>query len=60
MHIAYSAINPAQPDLPQQKQPDTENERLLRYQGYKYACDKYSHEIAAIQQYLPGWMPKFR
>ena len=32
----------------------------LRYRGYKAACQKYEQEIAAIQQYLPGWQPAFK
>jgi len=55
MYIAYSAINPSQ-----QQDPSAEpnNERMLRYQAYQAACSKYSQQIAAIQKYLPGWLPK--
>ena len=58
MYIAYSAISDAA--TAQATLPDAENERLLRYQAYRYTCDKYSKEIAAIQKYIPGWLPKFR
>jgi hypothetical protein len=62
MHLAYSAIsttntNPQQNNM-QQHEP--ENETLLRYKAYQVTCDKFSHEIVAIQKYLPGWVPKFR
>jgi hypothetical protein len=61
MHLAYSAIgtinNPQQSGT-QQHEP--ENEALLRYNAYKTTCDKFSREIAAIQKYIPGWVPKFR
>ena len=63
MHLAYSAIS----TLTTNQYPSTglsqqqpKNEMLLRYQAYQTACNKYSHEIAAIQKYMPGWMPKFR
>jgi hypothetical protein len=63
MHLAYSAISTINTNAQlsnhlQQDQPD--NELMLRYQAYQTACNKYSREIAAIQQYLPGWAPKFR
>jgi len=60
MHIAYSAIS-ALPHSPQGKQepPEPGSELMLRYQAHVAACDKYSHEIAAIKQWLPGWEPKF-
>ena len=62
MHLAYSAINTnrdsRQQPIAEQRQPD--NDLLLRYQAYRTVCNKYSREIAAIQKYLPGWVPKFR
>jgi len=58
MHIAYSALNNNHQQQNQTSQP--ENELQLRYRAYQTACSKYSSEIAAIQKYLPGWMPKFR
>jgi hypothetical protein len=30
-----------------------------RLESYHATCQKYSKEIAAIQKYLPGWMPMF-
>jgi hypothetical protein len=58
MYIAYSAIDPFQKQ--QISSAEQDNERLLRYQAYQEACNKYRQEIAAIQKYLPGWLPKFR
>ena len=59
MYVAYSAINQLQ-NLPQGKQQaEPQNELQLRYRAYQEACNKYGHEIAAIQKYLPGWEPKF-
>ena len=60
MHLAYSALQP-QPDAPEPRQATKESSRKsrLRYRGYMAACKKYEHEIAAIQQYLPGWQPAF-
>ena len=64
MYIAYSALQQTPTtnhtdDLtarPHSEMP----EPLLRYQAYQAACKKLSHEIAAIQKYIPGWMPAFR
>ncbi len=62
MHLAYSAISTnasnQQQSIAEERQPD--NELMLRYQAYQIACDKYRREIAAIQKYIPGWVPKFR
>ncbi|HEY5325834.1 MAG TPA: hypothetical protein VIJ27_02445 [Mucilaginibacter sp.] len=63
MHLVYSAINTTNNSLPQppglnNQQPY--NELLLRYQAYQTTCNKYCSEIAAIQEYIPGWMPEFR
>ncbi|MDB5131736.1 MAG: hypothetical protein JWR02_1485 [Mucilaginibacter sp.] len=61
MYLAYSAINASstQPQTGEQHE-QINSEIALRYQAYQNVCNKYSHEIAAIQKYLPGWMPKFR
>jgi hypothetical protein len=58
MYIAYSALNQHNTQQNLSNQPQTELQQ--RYEAYQAACNKYSHEIAAIQKYLPGWMPKFR
>jgi hypothetical protein len=60
MHIAYSALQ--QPTAADQYNdiPQPDQEPLLRYRAYQAACTKYSKEIAAIQKYIPGWMPAFR
>jgi hypothetical protein len=60
MYIAYSALQAAsQHDVPNQAEPQN-NELLIRYQAYQNVCQKYHLEIAAIQQYLPGWTPAFK
>jgi hypothetical protein len=59
MYIAYSALNQHNNQLQNQSnQPQTELQQ--RYEAYQITCNKYSREIAAIQKYMPGWMPKFR
>jgi hypothetical protein len=60
MHLVYSAINNNDDSRQRNNQSETDNEMLLRYRAYQTACDKYRHEIASIQKYLPGWMPEFR
>jgi hypothetical protein len=62
MHIAYSALQPDNyQDMQQQTASNSpavpDNESLLRYRAYQTTCSKYRREIAAIQQYLPGWAP---
>jgi hypothetical protein len=57
MHLAYSAIKNTdqQPIQPDQIEPES----VLRFEAYLTVCEKYSREIAAIRQYLPGWQPPF-
>jgi len=57
MYLAYSAIRTNNQGNQHEK---TENERLLRYLAYQTTCNKYRHEIAAIQKFLPGWVPEFK
>lgn len=55
MYIAHSALR-------QNKQEKTNfSEAVLqqRIAAYRLTCQKYKQEIAAIQKYLPGWMPAF-
>ncbi|MES2107903.1 MAG: hypothetical protein V4577_04100 [Bacteroidota bacterium] len=54
MHLAYSAISQTNNN---RHQMQTDNEQLLRYKAYQQTCEKYRHEIAAIQKYMPGWLP---
>jgi hypothetical protein len=55
MHIVYSALSTLQ-----QKPANKHHKQLRqRLQAYHSTCDKYSREIAAIQKYLPGWVPPF-
>jgi len=60
MHLAYSAINQTNSSPQGGELSPTENERLLRYHAYQQTCEKYRHQIAAIQKYMPGWLPKFQ
>jgi hypothetical protein len=56
MHIAYSALRTKPKNgraLPVSK------DLTERLNAYENACDKYRAEIAAIQKYMPGWMPPF-
>ncbi|WP_158557180.1 hypothetical protein [Mucilaginibacter conchicola] len=57
MHIAYSALRTR--TINNQTQ-FADKQLQQRYEGYQTACNKYRHEIAAIQKYLPGWTPRFR
>lgn len=62
MYIAFSALQ----QLPQERSNQNnlnilnEHEALQRFEGYRMACEKHSNEIAAIQKYIPGWMPAFK
>jgi hypothetical protein len=61
MHLAYSAISTITNQQPIGIQLNgPENEIQLRYNAYQATCNKFSSEIAAIQKYIPGWVPKFR
>jgi hypothetical protein len=57
MHIAYSAIRGVNSQIII-KQPVAANpQHALRLKAYQETCQKFNKEIAAIQQYLPGWAP---
>ena len=60
MYLAYSAMS-AINNQPQSMEAEEHinHEIALRYKAYQATCNKFSREIAAIQQYMPGWMPKF-
>lgn len=63
MHIAYLSVDTIDPNLislTDELDKQTHNEAQLRYLAYQRVCSKYSDEIASIQKYIPGWMPKFR
>ena len=60
MYIAYSALQAASQHEATNQTESQNNEVLLRYQAYQSTCQKYHHEITAIQQYLPGWKPAFK
>jgi len=63
MYIAYSALQNPLPGGQQQtdhaQAETTGTEIQLRYQAYQTICSKYRREIAAIQQHIPGWQPRF-
>ena len=55
MYIAYSALRATK-----NGNRDTIDPQLVqRYQAYRATCRKYQHQIAAIQKYMPGWIPPF-
>jgi hypothetical protein len=58
MYIAYSALQAASQQGAPNLTESQSTELFLRHQAYQATCSKYYHEIAAIQQYLPGWTPK--
>ena len=60
MHLAYSTLNHIAEDRQQIQHHQSDNELVLRYLAHEKTCNKYRNEIAAIQKYLPGWLPKFR
>ena len=57
VHSALTTTAKTQTNAAQQHQ--TDHELTIRYQAYQTTCDKFSREIAAIQKYIPGWIPKF-
>lgn len=57
MHIAYSAIQNSAPQQP--TQPAVKQQQNIRLRAYQATCSKYSKEIAAIQKYIPGWLPAY-
>ncbi len=54
MQLVYSALKPSET-----VSTKTENPVKIKYQAYETICQKYSHEIAAIQKYFPNWKPAF-
>jgi len=56
MHLAYSALNTTSQASTNKALNNTLTER---YHAYQAVCEKYKHEIASIQKYLPGWVPAF-
>ncbi|RVT99794.1 hypothetical protein EOD41_15235 [Mucilaginibacter limnophilus] len=63
MYIAYSALCEAelQPKVKDiyNKPNQCSQADDAKLEGYLAACAKYRHEIAAIQQHFPGWLPEF-
>jgi len=60
MYIAYSALQISTQQTETNNHETSNHELLLRYHAYQTTCNKYSHEIAAIQKYIPNWQPSFR
>jgi hypothetical protein len=56
MHLAHSALRT---NSQNGKTELNDKELQQRLDAYNTACQKYRTEIAAIQKYLPGWMPGF-
>ena len=56
MHIAYSALK-NKPRRVAQIKAAIPGQRRLRFKAYQATCIKYRKEIAAIQKYMPGWLP---
>ena len=60
MYLAYSAINNNDNTIFGDSGKDgAETELSIRYRAYQNTCEKFRKEIAAIQNYLPGWTPEF-
>ncbi|GGH03527.1 hypothetical protein [Mucilaginibacter phyllosphaerae] len=57
MHLAHSALRTKQKNGKSQL---ANKELDERYRAYLTACNKYQAEIAAIQKYMPGWLPPFK
>ncbi|MDB4926793.1 hypothetical protein [Mucilaginibacter sp.] len=55
MHIAYSALQNTTRPIAADK--ITEEQLIIRFKAYQATCNKYTKEIAAIQKYIPGWLP---
>jgi hypothetical protein len=58
MYIAYSAIKDATTPIPVNQTTDN-YQYSLRLEAYQATCDKFCKEIAAIQKYIPGWVPAY-
>jgi len=55
MYLAHSALRARAEE--NHIDPSSQTELQLRCQAYQTACSKYSHYIAEIQKYFPGWQP---
>jgi hypothetical protein len=56
MHIAYSALQNTTLQQMADNAPAI-RQHSIRLEAYQATCSKYRKEIAAIQKYLPGWVP---
>jgi len=61
MHLIHSTLNTTATKTHQQNYllDETSNniETRIRFLAYQTTCNKYRSEIAAIQRYIPGWIP---
>lgn len=53
MHLVYNAIKTRS----NQKKKNSESQK--KYDAYVAVCNKYKHDIVAIQKYIPDWQPLF-
>ena len=53
MHVVYNAIKKRTTG------DEKDNGVQKKYEAYLSVCNKYKHEIVAIQKYMPGWRPAF-
>ncbi|MBE9584319.1 hypothetical protein IM792_07660 [Mucilaginibacter sp. JRF] len=62
MYIAYLSpeLLPVKANQQNHMPADADEQTFhnARMEGYTAACARLSKEIAAIQQYLPGWLPE--
>ncbi|MCD8740345.1 hypothetical protein LT679_06990 [Mucilaginibacter roseus] len=62
MYIAYLSPDFISTQACTEQQPEITTEDFAIYNeridGYSAACARLSREIAAIQRYLPGWLPE--
>ncbi|MEO7216258.1 hypothetical protein [Mucilaginibacter sp.] len=56
MYLVHSALRTT---IKNGKAELKNKELQQRLEAYQTVCNKHREEIAAIQRYLPGWMPTF-
>ncbi len=57
IHSAFSPIASRPGILTENLSRADPDEYLLKCAAYHTACNKYSAEIEAVQQFFPGWLP---
>jgi len=53
MYVVYNALKSCA------NRNKKKNNVQKKYEAYLTVCNKYKHEIVAIQKYIPGWKPGF-